>query len=304
MASSSSLNNSSSEGGAAAPLKTCDQDVLVAQEEATTTPAAGKPLHPLQTRWTFWCDRKVRLPNRKESDGLMSSEHYARNLKKIHTFGTVEEFYRAFTFIKRASELPTDYNISLFREGHLPMWEEFPSGGMWIVRVKRGQTVEAAPKRKGKGAKSVSTTPPQQVPLIDVMWECLVLACVGEVFAIPHIVGCVLSIRNKENVLSLWNVDNENPEVRLRIGQKFRELCALPSNSLMRYKDFQQAMKDCSSYRNAQRYLFTTKDRASTDVLARRRRTASTAATTAAASRRRSSLKPDETTTAPVAVTS
>ena len=34
------------------------------------------------------------------------------------------------------------------------------------------------------------------------MWEALLLAVVGEVFAIPDVVGCVLSTRPKDDVLS------------------------------------------------------------------------------------------------------
>ncbi|XP_055388995.1 uncharacterized protein LOC129618215 [Condylostylus longicornis] len=109
------------------------------QQTATVSPSdEGLPskstketaaCHELQTPWTFWYDRKVRVSyssgsgGRKESDMLMDSAHYAKNLKEIHTFETVEEFYRAFAFIKKPSELPTDFNISLFRRGSKPMWE-------------------------------------------------------------------------------------------------------------------------------------------------------------------------------------
>jgi hypothetical protein len=96
---------------------------------------------------------------------------YAENLRKLATFRTLEEFWGVYTHLLRADELPKDSNYHVFREGirlypsfhfhpcfvsllqrqpvatyfssnlpslsgYLPMWESFPFGGCWIIRVR------------------------------------------------------------------------------------------------------------------------------------------------------------------------
>lgn len=192
--------------------------------------------HRLHDSWTLWWDPRHL---KKEPD---SSEAYAQRLEPIHTFSTIEEFWRAWSWIKPPSNCPPNCNISIFRQGHKPMWENFQNGGMWIMKIKRNLTID---KRGGP-----------RVPLADALWETIVLACVGETFGMPEVVGAVVSTRNKEIVLSIWNVDNDNPAVQFKIGQKLRDLCSLPPNFLMRYKNFERAMREGSSYRNAQTYIF------------------------------------------------
>lgn len=41
----------------------------------------------------------------------------------------------------------------------------------------------------------------------------LVLAVIGEMFEEPNVVGIGMAIRSREDLLSVWNEDNSNPEV-------------------------------------------------------------------------------------------
>jgi hypothetical protein len=67
----------------------------------------------------------------------------------------------------------------------------------------------------------------------------------------------VLAIRPKEDILSIWNKDNEaNPNVRFQIGEKLKALLTLDDNSTIEYKDNQSSMRDKSSFRNARPYMF------------------------------------------------
>jgi hypothetical protein len=80
---------------------------------------------------------------------------------------------------------------------------------------------------------------------------------VGEHFEESDVVGCVLAIRPKEDILSIWNKDNEaNPNVRFQIGEKLKSLLTLDDNSTIEYKDNQSSMRDKSSFRNARPYMF------------------------------------------------
>jgi len=72
----------------------------------------------------------------------------------------------------------------------------------------------------------------------------------------PDVVGCVLSTRLKDDVLSVWNLSNRNSEARFRIGEKLKEVLDLDMNALIQYKDHMQSLQDYSTYRNAKNYMF------------------------------------------------
>jgi len=181
---------------------------------------------PLETAWTFWYDKKT--TDRKES------EQYMEGLKQLGSFNTVEGFYRHYSFLLRPSEVPRDHNVLLFRKGYRPMWEEFPEGGCWIIRIKR------------KASQNY----------VNRMWENLLLAFIGEEFELPDVVGCVLSTRLKDDVLSVWNLTNRENNARFRIGEKLKEVLGLDMNALIQYKDHMQSLQDYSTYRNAKLYMF------------------------------------------------
>mmetsp|Transcript_26405 Transcript_26405/g.69777 ORF Transcript_26405/g.69777 Transcript_26405/m.69777 type:complete len:363 (+) Transcript_26405:68-1156(+) len=184
------------------------------------------PESPLETAWTFWYDKKT--TDRKESD------QYMEGLKQLGSFNTIEGFYRHYTYLLRPSELPRDHNVLMFRKGYKPMWEEFPEGGCWIIRIKR------------KASQNY----------VNHMWENLLIACIGEAFEMPDVVGCVLSTRLKDDVLSVWNLNNRDTPARFRIGEKLKEVLDLNMTALIQYKDHMQSLQDYSTYRNARNYMF------------------------------------------------
>ncbi|KAJ1535223.1 Eukaryotic translation initiation factor 4E type 2, partial [Nowakowskiella sp. JEL0078] len=65
-------------------------------------------------------------------------------------------------------------------------------GGKWIVRLKKG----LAPR----------------------FWENLVMAMVGDQFDVgPEICGAVISMRQSEDILSLWNKSADDGRTNLKI---------------------------------------------------------------------------------------
>ncbi|CAM9295956.1 unnamed protein product, partial [Discosporangium mesarthrocarpum] len=59
--------------------------------------------------------------------------------KKVGSFNTVEGFWKTYVHMKRPSAMETNVNVYLFREGerHAPMWESYPNGGCWILRIRK-----------------------------------------------------------------------------------------------------------------------------------------------------------------------
>lgn len=168
--------------------------------------------HPLETAWSFWFDKK--MPQKADK------KVFQQNLQKLCTFETVEGFWRHYAHLKRPSSLLNDSNLYLFRGGeqHTPMWEAYPNGGCWILKLKK------------------------KAEVLSDMWQSLLLAAIGEIFEEPDVVGVTVAIRTKEDLLSvrfvclnqllkknnvlrlrlndqIWNGDNKgSEEIRFRIG--------------------------------------------------------------------------------------
>jgi translation initiation factor 4E len=148
----------------------------------------------------------------------------------LHTFirshlEQVESFWSLWTHLAPPSALQPTTDYLLFHTGiRRPVWED-PlniTGGKWIIRLRKGVT--------------------------DRLWEDLVLAVIGDQFDecggdqpkvpsstghgtgeangveeedgihYPEICGCTISVRQNEDIISLWN----RYEVDFKVREKIR----------------------------------------------------------------------------------
>ena len=182
----------------------------------------------METEWTIWYDRKSL--NKQESDA------YVEGLHPLGSFNTIEGFYANYAYLMRPHDLPSDINIHLFRKGFKPMWEEFPDGGCWSMRLAQ---------KSGEKAK------------VDGIWESIILGLIGEQYEMPDIVGCVLSRRSQFDMISVWNMTSTSANT-FRIGETTKALVRMRESKtfILTYKSFMEAMRDFSTYRNAKGYKF------------------------------------------------
>ena len=194
--------------------------------------------HQLQTPFSFYYDKK----QYRKTD----TTEFANKLKKLATFSTIEDFWRIYLFLKRPSAIESNVNIYLFREGPgiVPMWEAFPHGGCWLLKVKKKGLVEGS-------------------SILGNLWHDLVLAFIGEAFEEPTVVGLSLAIRTREDIICLWNEDNRCQEVTLMIGAKLKEVLNLEPDTVIEYKAHKDSLHDLSTFRNTQTYVFAAKDKES-----------------------------------------
>ena len=127
---------------------------------------------------------------------------------------------------------PRECSVYMSRNGEVPAWETFPQGGCWLLRVRKKNS------------------------LIDRLWEELIFACIAELFELPDIVCVGVTTRLREDVLSIWNVDNSNPNIRFIIGEKLRALLNLDESTNVEYKTFRSSIRDKSSFKNARGYAY------------------------------------------------
>ncbi|KAJ2077840.1 hypothetical protein H4R24_004879 [Coemansia sp. RSA 988] len=178
--------------------------------------------HPLCFAWSFWFMH--RAPGHKISD-------YEAAMTKISTFATVESFWTVYSHLKRADQVPTITDYHMFRAGVRPVWEDpvNMNGGKWMIRLKKGLTAR--------------------------LWERLAIAVVGNVFEVAdEICGIVLSIRNSEDIISLWNRTALDTKANLDILNTMKQVMGLPAECALDYKAHNDSLRDSSSFRNTGSY--------------------------------------------------
>jgi translation initiation factor 4E len=106
----------------------------------------------------------------------------------------VEYFWRIYDHIIKPNEIKASMDYHMFKDGIKPTWEDPANrlGGKWMVRVKKGLT--------------------------SMYWEDLVIAIIGEQFDVGHeICGAVVSVRNDNDIISVWNKTADNLEATNKI---------------------------------------------------------------------------------------
>ncbi|TVY47813.1 Eukaryotic translation initiation factor 4E type 2 [Lachnellula occidentalis] len=162
------------------------------------------PTHSLRDNWVFWF-----RPPISKSNGFVE---YEKTLHAIASFDTIEDFFNVYHHLKRPSTLPLVSDYHIFKRGIRPVWEddENKKGGKWIVRLKKG--------------------------VADRYWEDLVYAIIGDQFAeaSEEVCGAVLSVRNGEDILSIWtSVDGGRV---LRIRETMKRILAFPPDTKVEWK--------------------------------------------------------------------
>jgi len=196
--------------------------------------------------WVFWF-RQQRAPGNKITS-------YEEGIKKVSAFSSVESFWSLWTHLEPPSSLLPTTDYLLFHSGvRRPVWED-PlniTGGKWIIRLKKG--------------------------VADRLWEDLVLAIIGDQFDesaavpplshsrsrestedgstvgdggdLPGICGCTISVREREDIISVWNRYEADPKVRDQIRDTIRKALNLAPSTIMEYKTNNDSMQDKSSFR-------------------------------------------------------
>ncbi|WWC67056.1 uncharacterized protein I206_100963 [Kwoniella pini CBS 10737] len=167
----------------------------------TSNTASGR--HPLRQDWSI--SYVHRPPGAKVE--------YEKEIRKVATFGSIESFLHLYSHITPPNELPpvTDILVFVSRIGRPGVWEEMRDGGKFTIRLVH--------------------------PITPLLFENLLLALIGDQFdESDNVVGCVLSVRQTEDILSVW-VEEESDSVRSgALKEKILTLLSLPSTTSCEYR--------------------------------------------------------------------
>ena len=195
------------------------------EAEQPERPVSFASKHPLQYEWTLWFD------NPKLSK---EGETWEENLKQIHTFGTVEDFWCLFNNVVAPTKLTMNSNFHIFKKGVLPMWEDETNkkGGKWVLSI---------PKQRRKS--------------VDLWWMYIVLIMIGENFDdAGDVCGAVVSLRKSQDRIALWTKTAVNEPLQMSIGAKIRAGLELPRALQLKYQSHADAYASGSSFQNKVHY--------------------------------------------------
>lgn len=139
----------------------------------------------LRYTWVQW----VRPPVQKSSGYV----DYEQTIKSMVQFSNVNDFWLCHRHLSHPSTLPVVTDRHIFKEGIRPIWEDEDNknGGKWELRLKKG--------------------------IVDRYFEETQLALIGNLFDdLEEICGAVVSVRNGEDILSIWVRNDSSKNVRIR----------------------------------------------------------------------------------------
>ncbi|CAM1508290.1 Fc.00g051380.m01.CDS01 [Cosmosporella sp. VM-42] len=180
-------------------------------EARTPGSSAEAPVHPLKEAWSFWY-----RPPISKAHGFIE---YEQTLHGIATVSTAEEFWEIYSHLKRPSALPVVSDYHLFKKDIRPIWEDDvnKNGGKWVVRMKKG--------------------------VADRYWEDLLLSLIGDQFgeAGDDVCGAVLSMRNGEDILSIWTRTDGGRVIKIR--ETMKHVLNFPPNTRVEFKSHDSSIQ-------------------------------------------------------------
>lgn len=157
----------------------------------------------LQHTYWLWFSRK----------GAHRATDYSKSLRVVGRCASVQQWWSLYSHLKRPTALNLFRELSLFKQGIKPMWEDPANskGGQWVIRLRKNQ--------------------------IDRSWENVCMAMLGEQFLVgDEICGIVLTTKIGEGTLSVWNRTASDYFSTTRIRDTLRRILNIPLTVPMEYK--------------------------------------------------------------------
>lgn len=167
--------------------------------------------HKLWSNFSLWYLKK--------NDGMGDYSDYSSNIKKLSTFGTVEDFWAYYSHLTRPNDLNVAVDYHCFRDGIQPLWEdpENEHGGKWVIRLRKGMASRC--------------------------WENALLALVGGEFRMgSEMCGIVVSMKYQQDSIAFWNKTANDEKKRNIIRDKIIEILKINRPGALEYRPHKAAL--------------------------------------------------------------
>ena len=170
----------------------------------------------LENSFSFWYRISDDIAQYQAPKQALDKKIYETQVKKIHEFDTVEEFWGIFQHLRKPDSCKPGIEFMMFKEPIKPMWEDEnnKNGGRFSIKLKQGYTT--------------------------IIWEEMIFALIGGILPKEmkdEINGIVVTSRKEFNTLQIWFKTYE-PNIIKDLEECIRDLLVIPPEVNLDTKPF------------------------------------------------------------------
>ena len=186
----------------------------------------------LENRFSFWYRISEDIAQYQGPKETLDKKIYEKQVKKIHEFGTVEDFWGIFQHLRKPDSCKPGIEFMMFKEPIKPMWEdEFnKNGGKISIKLRKDFTT--------------------------IIWEEMIFALIGGILPKEmkeEINGIVVTSRKEFNTLQIWFKTYEDT-INADLEQCIRDLLLIPAEVNLEVKPFNKSKKEFSEKKSGGYY--------------------------------------------------
>ena len=170
----------------------------------------------LENKFSFWYRISDDIIQYQTPKQALDKKIYETQVKKIHEFDTVEEFWGIFQHLRKPDSCKPGIEFMMFKEPIKPMWEDEynKNGGKISIKLRKDYTT--------------------------IIWEEMIFALIGGILPKEmkeEINGIVVTSRKEFNTLQIWFKTFEE-KINKDLEQCIRDLLVIPDEVNLEIKQF------------------------------------------------------------------
>ena len=176
----------------------------------------------LENKFSFWYRISDDIVQYQAPKQALDKKIYETQVKKIHEFDTVEDFWDIFQHLRKPDSCKPGIEFMMFKEPIKPMWEDEnnKNGGKISIKLRKQYTT--------------------------IIWEEMIFALIGGILPKEmkeEINGIVVTSRKEFNTLQIWFKTFEE-RINSDLEQCIRGLLVIPDEVNLEIKQFNKSKKD------------------------------------------------------------
>ena len=170
----------------------------------------------LENKFSFWYRISDDIAQYQAPKQALDKKIYETQVKKIHEFDTVEDFWGIFQHLRKPDSCKPGIEFMMFKEPIKPMWEDEynKNGGKISIKLRKDYTT--------------------------IIWEEMIFALIGGILPQEmkdEINGIVVTSKKEFNTLQIWFKTFED-KINKDLDQCIRDLLVIPKEVNLEIKQF------------------------------------------------------------------